>query len=428
MKKILRTLMTVLLLSAVAIPMSFVNVATSSAIEARGFAVAQDFFEDEKYLEEYANYLEEKYGENYEDLLARNAHSSENADIIRSLFPRNKEGELIYPDFFGGIYIDSDHDLVIQIVKNNVPKETADNYSLFANTLSVDKSANIEYVDYSFAEAAKVMTTITDYYRLNFPIKVPALQNGVRVYLDSYTTDNVIAYYDDVIGNRVVVELRDYSEKKVAEFRNTVIDSPLIVFKPGTEYVEYNNPGARLASIGCTLGYRARVSTTNVGVVTAGHCVPSGVGTVILALNGTLFGTVWSWRNSGNVDAAYITTHNVTITNTLNRGPSGGTGPTLSTAVKTSFTVGDFIGKVGWSSNWTTGTVTNVNFSHGGLTGLINTSAWGQPGDSGAIVFGGSATAPTTAGILRGGPNSTGGNFCFTRADRINSAFGTSRY
>lgn len=163
--------------------------------------------------------------------------------------------------------------------------------------------------------------------------------------------------------------------------------------------------------------------------MTAGHCSDTGgtVGTVIIGQNGQLFGTVWSWQESGSIDAAFIATASgQTLSNSLRYNSSNtGVGPTLKTTVMSSLTAGAFAGKVGITTKHTTGTFTSNSVSAFGLSNLGAANYNSSPGDSGGIVFGGSSSNYKTAGIHVG---TYDGNKVFTKAIVANSSFGLSRY
>lgn len=216
------------------------------------------------------------------------------------------------------------------------------------------------------------------------------------------------------------------------EFKNTVINSPMITFKQAKEVEKEYNPGEPLpATNTCSLGYRARVTsnTSIVGIMTAVHCSQTGggVGNAILDSSGNLFGTVWSWQESGPIDAAFIATGNsIPITNTLNMNSSNtGLGSTLSTTVVKSFTIGQWVGKVGKKTGYSVGTVTSTNYTFPGQSNQIGASYDSESGYSGAIVFSGSTSNYTTAGIHMG---TSSGTKVFSSAYVINSKFGISKY
>lgn len=359
------------------------------------------------------NGLKEFLGNNYKEIIQKNTASAQNIENIQSII-NNEISE--YPDYIGGFYIDkNDNNVVIQIVKDDEPiksKSQIASYNLYQKILSVDNTAKIEYVDYSYNEINFVIEVLENYYSENF-------ENG---YID--------AYYDDIVNNRVVVELKDYSEQTIKEFKENVIDSPIIYFSEPREIIEYASfkAGEGIPGLGCSIGFRAKLNGSE-GFVTAAHCV-SGVNEVV-----PLFGTVKKYRKSGNVDAAWIDLNfGITILNSLYNNPLMITlvAPLDNTPV-TSFVVGQLYGKSGASSYYTFGNIESVNASGaGGLTGLVGTSVYATNGDSGGIVvkITGTGNLPIkfqTAGIVHGGPTG-GGNLLFSKASSIVSAFGVVTY
>jgi len=73
-------------------------------------------------------YLKNKYGNNYKDIFAKNATSAAHAEEFSSLFDTDYNGNVKYPEYIGGLYINDDEELVIQIVDNK-DFELSDAYS-----------------------------------------------------------------------------------------------------------------------------------------------------------------------------------------------------------------------------------------------------------------------------------------------------------
>lgn len=361
--------------------------------------------------------LKDYLGDNYEEKIKKNTESAQNIEKIQSMFNNTNARSMSneYPDYIGGLYIDSqDDNMVIQIVKNNIPSssENAGDYSLYNNILSIDEDAKIEYVDYSYNEINEVIDILADYYSKNY-------ENG---YIDGY--------YDDLINNRVVVELKNYSKESILDFKKYVLDSNLIYFTESRNVVDYATtlaPGQEVLTLGCSVGFRAKLGSA-VGFVTAGHCVTG--------LNQSIYnyGVVKKYRYSGNIDAAWIDLESSYLVGTALKyhAQTGLSLPIQNTPV-TSFSVGQLYGKSGVSSKYTYGKITSLSASgSGGITGLVGTSVYATNGDSGGIVFKitGTGTSPTnyqTAGIVHGGP-SGGGNMLFVKANNIVSTFGLTTY
>ena len=142
----------------------------------------------------------------------------ESMDMLSQLYdllPRNEVGETIYPYFFGGRYINSDGSLVIQIVGSEISR-------MDANPIVIE-GAIIQIVDFSFAYLIQLMNHMDQYILGQIDDSYVPLgdPNGIA---SSWSLD--------VSGNRVIVELRNYSLDEIALFQSTILDSPAIIFEP----------------------------------------------------------------------------------------------------------------------------------------------------------------------------------------------------
>ena len=132
--------------------------------------------------------LKEYLGENYKERIRKNSTSAKNIEKIESMFSKEEVDFNVnkYPNYIGGLYIDDqDDNIVIQIVRKNIPSATKsmNEYNLYSDILSIDKNAKIKYVDYSYNEISEVIEFLADYYSNNY-------ENG---YIDGY--------YDDIMNN-----------------------------------------------------------------------------------------------------------------------------------------------------------------------------------------------------------------------------------
>ncbi len=387
--------------------------------------ITDEIFETKEFQESRAEYLKEVYGENWEELYERNAQSVQNAQKIESKFPRTFSGDIMYPNYIGGLYINDDDRLVIQIVDEVVPSTKSRARKLYNDVLAVDEDAVIENVKYSYSE-------------------IIALNNQMEdLFLEDKLPSSVSAFYMNVSNNRIVVELSDYSEKEIENFKNTSFDSPIITFKEAGGTAVTIDAGAPNGA-GGSVGYRARKGTSGEGFVTHGHGLRKGN-----EISG--IGVVREQNFGGNVDASWVDTNGYSATPTNNwHSYAPYIMPTLylSTSVKTSFYEGERVGKIGSRSGHRTGKITNVSWSgnvreYDGapetkFTKMVGTDVYQEVGDSGGIVYytlklssalpnpDGSTEAHMTAGIAVFKTN--GNNMVFTRADYINSKFGLSRY
>lgn len=361
--------------------------------------------------------LKEYLGENYKERIRKNSTSAKNIEKIESMFSKEEVDFNVnkYPNYIGGLYIDDqDDNIVIQIVRKNIPSATKsmNEYNLYSDILSIDKNAKIKYVDYSYNEISEVIEFLADYYSNNY-------ENG---YIDGY--------YDDIMNNRVVVELKNYSEEVIDNFKKNVTDSPLIHFTSSrniTDYITTYSPGQGILPLGCSIGFRAKLGSA-IGFVTAGHCVSEVNQTV------PTFGVVKKRRLSGNIDASWIDLDPLySIGTAIKYHPQDGLPWSLDNTPVKNFVVGQLYGKSGVSSQYTYGKITSLSASGAnGITGLVDSTIYAKEGDSGGIVFKilGTGTDPLsyqTAGIVHGGPKG-GGNMKFVRANDIVSIFSLTTY
>ena len=426
MKNKIKLLLPILLL-IIAIPVLYTvifNKNNNTTDDQLALFVTEDYLEDENFLEEMHKQLLNKYGENYAELFERNAQSAENADKIREMFQKDENSEPIYPDFIGGLYINDDDYLVIQIVKENIPSHFTKEYFLYENILNIDKYSIVEYVKYSYSELNTINSEIS------------------KKFIENNT--NISTFYIDVINNKLTVELKENSKSEVAKFKSEIVNSNTITFINEEELTSFANlnPGAKLGTYNASIGFRAKLNGKN-GIVTAGHSVIGpGLNTSVAGI-GTL--RKRAYTNNSNIDAAFIETNSSNIpTNTLSITPyqpgSGIKPTTISTNTPvSSFTVGQRLAKIGIKTGFTEGTVTVVSqpvttdlFY---LTQQVRTNIAADKYDSGGIVFVYPVhilgTVPAggyrVAGIVAGG-NTNGTNMYFTRASYIMSAWGLTRY
>jgi len=142
------------------------------------------------------------------------ARAHANAAALEALFPKNRSGEPIYPDFIGGIYYNGDFNMVLQLVESAKAKDAAQ-YSRVEGFLAQADGIIVEHVDFSDNELEAVMDILGSYWTAD---------NKPDVF------KNVDTCRKDTINNRVEVWLRVYNEEEIARFRETVLDSPMLVF------------------------------------------------------------------------------------------------------------------------------------------------------------------------------------------------------
>lgn len=317
-----------------------------------------------------------------------------------------------YPDHYGGAYVTPEGDLTILIAGD------LEHGSNAVRSIAGSGKVKFKHADYSYAELNGIMDELNDFA---IKRKNPAAQKNF----------NIFSLMDQ--QNRVVVELNDYSDAKIAEFKSQVLNSPAIAFvkSKGQMKLEVDlNPGCKadLNAAGtnfASYGFRARRnSDLAVGMVTAGHAITVGQ---TLYQGGTAIGTCSASQVAGSADAAFVP-----ITNPLAYVPSNilcSSTATLSNVIYAP-PVGASITKLGVGGS-ATGSVLNINttwvspFNGNTLTNMTRANYISSPGDSGALIYGTISSANRPAGIHTG---ELAGDRYFTKAAQITSALGLTIY
>ncbi|MCL2397665.1 MAG: S1 family peptidase [Defluviitaleaceae bacterium] len=408
----------------------------------------EDLFQNEEFVAAVEEYMIESFGAEF-------LYNSDRAQIIAqnilSYFSDSRAAaDATLPDFLGGIYINDNGNLVVQVVDGPASRSMSAN--AFLSYFESDELI-IEYVSFSEMELLSVFNHIGVFYDTN---------------PDSRAGSNINAWRVDTFNNRVAVQLTTYSEDEIARFRKNIIDSPMVVFEkatyifapalfegyigdlpepPSNSFSILENaidvlaegsatplsttlrPGSgvfdQVTNSTHSLGYRARTAGNISGIVTTGHSV--------VDRQSFPFGTVIGRTFFGRVDAAFIQTNaNVTVTNSFPSPPYPASVSALSTAVVQPV-LGSPVFKIGVGSGFTSGTIRDLNFAvtlNGERLSLVGTDAWAQNGDSGGIVFS-RAIGPSnynTLGIVSAAPVGGGPAMLFVRATDINTIFNLQRF
>lgn len=329
-------------------------------------------------------------------------------------FEETGTGKLIYPNYYGGSYINDNGDFVVCTVAENAKEKE---YTLKSIKENINLSDfEIKNVKYSYNELEKMMALLNEYKQNN---------------RDSKISKNWSGHFLSDLENTIFVELNDMDDEQISLFRKEVTDSPMITFiNSGGQGVNCANlnPGRGInnSTIGVSgsMGYRARTNG-KIGFVTAAHV--GYVGNVIEGTSSTI-GKITARQNWGSVDAAFVEiTSAHTPTNILN-----GTDATLSTSIKNP-AQGATVHKRGAVTGHSSGVIYSTNaskeFDNTLFTNLTYTSLKAESGDSGGIVYynvtSGSTTTRYTSGIVKG--LDANGTY-YTKASLINSALGITRY
>lgn len=328
-----------------------------------------------------------------------------------------------YPPYYGGVYISEDSSKVIlQIVKNNIPKTRSSKvFSTFNEITTKNDNVKIEYVENSYKELNDINERLIEYY-----------SSGEG------DISNLVAHYVDVFNNVVVVELIDNSTTLINNIKQDTLESNSVKFNTITSntikftkgYKQQNyattlKAGQQINVPGgtCSIGYRVKINGKS-GYITAGHCF-SKIG------QSATGGTVKRYKEAGKVDAAFVETSS-TYSPSNNLNYTNGSITYLNSTVCPILSLNQEIAKVGSTTGYTSGKIKSLNFSgnYDGtyFTGLIATDYSSSYGDSGGAVFvpknlnsGGVAVAGITKGSSSYGS-------VFVNADEIYAAFNYLRY
>lgn len=324
---------------------------------------------------------------------------------------RSGETEPVYPDYFGGIYVDDNRDIIV-LSKN-------DDASIFldlTNRMATD-CYKVKECDYSYNELQSIFEEITELW-LN-----PNNNNLFKAV-------SLVSFGINDVTNRVQIDLLDCSDANIQKFKQTIKDSPMLSFEKANGKIELTvdiTPGNRIENSkgsGASIGYRAMKAGVP-GFLTVGHFVNKGDK---VKLNGIEIGVCEASEFSGNLDAAWIKVTNSSYV------PSRTTamGVDLSTQTISTPTVGTYVNMEGHKSVLQRDKVLqnniNGNYTYEDANGVERTTQVQnltkaaykcQKGDSGGVVY---SDDGALAGLQSGGSDKIS-------ATQFNiSYFGKSKY
>lgn len=331
--------------------------------------------------------------------------------------------EYIYPENYGGAYINEQGKLVIKIKGDESQMN-----SYMSNISTSDANVTYEKCNYSMNELYKIYSLIIDYKRAN--------TNSI--------SDNYSYVAISQTNNKVVVDLKDCSDIAINKFKKEINDSPAILFKESKGEILLIstdvNPGSQIVgSYGKgSVGYRAKDKDGNEGIVTCAHVIGNNAD---LKIGSTVIGKCTNWSFGGHVDAAFckITNSIYKPTNFINT-----TTNQLSTSVSwpAETTV---INKCGAKTGLTSGTITDATATCWSkhpetgktieITDVTKAKINAYKGDSGGVVYTYVSSTKTryTVGIMnaieveKGTETPTGYSY-YIKAPYINSVFNLTRY
>ena len=396
-------------------------------------------------------------GDDYEKKLELNQKAADNATKIEKYFSKKRNGEIKYPNYIGGLYINKNNNLVVQFVKSAIPAENDKQYNNYQAIKNVSEDIDIEFVSYSYSDLQEIHDIILDYY------------------LNKNENKNIVGLHIDVERNSVMVNFREYNDEIINYFKENVIDSPAVVFDEGEVYsvvsdstfdkdedtvkVTDINPGAGFQTINnigkksnCSVGYRARLISNpkRIGFVTAAHCFDAKKGQTSTIYSLPNIGKVTKFQLDEDLDAAWVETFDsINPTNKFEYDQTfnlnQGNGDYVSTEVNKWHLQGRYVAKLGTSTkitigeiSWPSDTITFVEIDNDGnkiesiLKDVVTISGGGgaASGDSGGVVvevqYGAFINEYPTNGIEIAASNN--GHWAYVKATNINNAFGLERY
>lgn len=267
-----------------------------------------------------------------------------------------------YPDYYGGAYINKNGKLVV-FVKGNLAN----------NTALLTKAASNENVIYtqgnhSYAELRDILTDIALFIDRN---------------KESQIANNIKCFYLNDFENNVTVELENFSDTKVSEFKTSVTGFSGIVFKQhmqGKYKLHSLSPGSSIGTASggyATMGYRASRFGAD-GFVTAGHAYDTDDQ---VRYNGTIIGSCEESIQSGSVDAAFVRVTNFSYM------PDNGN----LAGEENTIWAGDNVTKLGHtisqSDGYITSTSLNANVDGIWYSDIAEATYMSAPGDSGGPIY-----------------------------------------
>jgi len=234
-------------------------------------------------------------------------------------------------------------------------------------------------------------------------------------------TVGIAAYYVDVAANKLVIEALADSTTKAADLAKQVglveseYEIKTVSELPTTFATVRGGDAYYIGSSRCSVGF-----SVTTGFVSAGHCGTAG--RAVTTSGGASLGSFSGSSFPGN-DYSYV------------RGSSGNTfqgainnysGGTIAVSGSTASATGSSVCRSGSTTGVRCGTVqalgASVTYSQGRVTGLTQTSACAEPGDSGGSFYTGSQAQGVTSG--GSGDCSRGGTTYFQPVNEILSAYG----
>lgn len=190
-----------------------------------------------------------------------------------SVVTRNYTGEKIYPDYYGGVFLNDNGQPVVLV------KGDCELYRKELTTRAASDNLILKPCDYSLNELEEVYDALDQYMKNN-----QAICKELKFYGFGLRTDL----------NRISVKLGDCSQASIDKFKATVMNDRRIIFQKGgimTADVISDDiaPGSLIISPSGALsaGYRA-IRGVELGIATAGHGISKNDELLSIVLNSGL--------------------------------------------------------------------------------------------------------------------------------------------
>lgn len=302
---------------------------------------------------------------------------------------------------YGGAFIDLNGRLNINLVNDQKDVKKNINDIAESNALSYVKC------DYSYIQLKRIYDYLCDNI-VNFSIsEVSIIESKNRVFVYCNNMDEMM---DKLIG----VEESD----------------AIVLCKANSKYSEcttYDLKAGDLitsGSMASSIGFCAKDSSGNKGIIMAGHGV-SAVGSYVYNSAGKKIGTVTKRKYSGSVDAAFVKIENGTLTKFNATYKLTDNSDIWSWLPSSSIPEGTQLRKYGFTTGQTYGTVVtnSTTFTVGSTTfsDMVKTTIYAQPGDSGGPVIKTVPSGNCIVGICKGITTESNGtvNMYFTKVNNI---------
>jgi len=197
-----------------------------------------------------------------------------------------KEGSYskpVYPDEYGGSYIDDNGKLVVLYVNDDTTSKLTRKNDLCKATGIQD--VKIDSVEYSYNDLLNTSDIIGDFILNQYENQstLKRLNEKENTMIDVEVVQSAI----DTKNNTVVVWMSDISDEAIEAFRKNISDEPYLTFKlaEGRPVLEasYRSEGGWVngdgVNSGASIGFPEKYGELS-GFVTAYHCTNSGTNTI----------------------------------------------------------------------------------------------------------------------------------------------------